>query len=320
MCSAQDMGCADGRDACGQYIPRIVRADSRFRNSCGPAIRCSRIPCSRIPCSRVPCSSVGTAWPRSQWLLEQGCSRSGRRCRPQACRESHRGLLRLHRSVWCPVLAAPYRLRHRCHARSGHGTVDRHGTHYAAQSQSRPLSSIGLRLDPNHFLRNAPHSAPWVPAEVTDGMGARAHSRHKPRHDPVRWLVGNRPPGMRDKAAPAGERPSSNSSSRSTRSPVAPATARPASSRVARAIRVHRPVVWIGDDHLVVEPLDVARDPLALGARLAQTAGARPRAEHGGDPLPTGRDPTVGDRPVVGLEEPLPRALVPLQADVLHGG
>jgi hypothetical protein len=32
------------------------------------------------------------------------------------------------------------------------------------------LSVIGLRLDPNHFLGNAPHSAPWVPAEVTDGM------------------------------------------------------------------------------------------------------------------------------------------------------
>lgn len=32
------------------------------------------------------------------------------------------------------------------------------------------LSNIGLRLDPNHFLGNAPHSAPWVPAEVTDGM------------------------------------------------------------------------------------------------------------------------------------------------------
>ena len=32
------------------------------------------------------------------------------------------------------------------------------------------LSVIGLRLDPNHFLGNAPHAAPWVPAEVTDGM------------------------------------------------------------------------------------------------------------------------------------------------------
>ncbi|WP_353267712.1 M1 family metallopeptidase [Gemmatimonas sp.] len=32
------------------------------------------------------------------------------------------------------------------------------------------LANIGLRLDPNHFLGNAPHSAPWVPAEVTDGM------------------------------------------------------------------------------------------------------------------------------------------------------
>jgi hypothetical protein len=33
-----------------------------------------------------------------------------------------------------------------------------------------PLNQIGLRLDPNHFLGNAPHAAPWVPAEVTDGM------------------------------------------------------------------------------------------------------------------------------------------------------
>ncbi|MBL0939282.1 MAG: M1 family peptidase, partial [Gemmatimonadaceae bacterium] len=32
------------------------------------------------------------------------------------------------------------------------------------------LQDIGLRLDPNHFLGNAPHAAPWVPAEVTDGM------------------------------------------------------------------------------------------------------------------------------------------------------
>ena len=32
------------------------------------------------------------------------------------------------------------------------------------------LAVIGLRLDPNHFLGNAPHAAPWVPAEVTDGM------------------------------------------------------------------------------------------------------------------------------------------------------
>ena len=33
-----------------------------------------------------------------------------------------------------------------------------------------PLGAIGLRLDPNHFLGNAPHSAPWTPSEVTDGM------------------------------------------------------------------------------------------------------------------------------------------------------
>ncbi|MFN8716774.1 MAG: M1 family metallopeptidase [Gemmatimonadaceae bacterium] len=33
-----------------------------------------------------------------------------------------------------------------------------------------PMPFIGLRFDPNHFLGNAPHAAPWVPAEVTDGM------------------------------------------------------------------------------------------------------------------------------------------------------
>lgn len=32
------------------------------------------------------------------------------------------------------------------------------------------LREIGLRLHPNHFIGTAPHSAPWVPAEVTDGM------------------------------------------------------------------------------------------------------------------------------------------------------
>ena len=32
------------------------------------------------------------------------------------------------------------------------------------------LRWIGLRLDPNIFLGNTPHAAPWVPAEITDGM------------------------------------------------------------------------------------------------------------------------------------------------------
>lgn len=41
----------------------------------------------------------------------------------------------------------------------------------AVQNNSgESLTAIGLRLDPNHFLGNAPHAAPWVPAEVTDGM------------------------------------------------------------------------------------------------------------------------------------------------------
>jgi len=33
-----------------------------------------------------------------------------------------------------------------------------------------PMREIGLRLHPNHFIGTAPHAAPWVPAEVTDGI------------------------------------------------------------------------------------------------------------------------------------------------------
>lgn len=33
-----------------------------------------------------------------------------------------------------------------------------------------PMREIGLRLHPNHFIGTAPHAAPWVPAEITDGM------------------------------------------------------------------------------------------------------------------------------------------------------
>lgn len=33
-----------------------------------------------------------------------------------------------------------------------------------------PLTSIGLRLDPNFFLPASPHAAPWAPAEPTEGM------------------------------------------------------------------------------------------------------------------------------------------------------
>ncbi len=33
-----------------------------------------------------------------------------------------------------------------------------------------PIGQIALRLDPNIFLGNTPQAAPWIPAEVTDGM------------------------------------------------------------------------------------------------------------------------------------------------------
>ncbi len=54
------------------------------------------------------------------------------------------------------------------------------------------LPVIGLRLDPNHFLGNAPHAAPWVPAEVTDGMVLS------------RMSINGQPVDISSNAAPAG--------------------------------------------------------------------------------------------------------------------
>ena len=55
------------------------------------------------------------------------------------------------------------------------------------------LRDIGLRLDPNHFLGNAPHAAPWVPAEVTDGMVIS------------RMTIDGKPVNLASNAAPAGD-------------------------------------------------------------------------------------------------------------------
>jgi hypothetical protein len=63
----------------------------------------------------------------------------------------------------------------------------------------------------------------------------------------------------------------------------------------------------------------VARHPLALGARLEKDPGWRPLTEHGGEPLPTGRDATVRYRAVVGFDRQLTLALVQIQADDLPG-
>ena len=55
------------------------------------------------------------------------------------------------------------------------------------------LRDIGLRLDPNHFLGNAPHAAPWVPAEVTDGMVIS------------RMTIDGKPVNLASNSAPAGD-------------------------------------------------------------------------------------------------------------------
>ena len=60
-------------------------------------------------------------------------------------------------------------------------------------SSPDPLRELGLRLDPNHFLGNAPHAAPWVPAEVTDGMVIS------------RMSIDGKPVNLASNAAPAGD-------------------------------------------------------------------------------------------------------------------
>ncbi len=60
-------------------------------------------------------------------------------------------------------------------------------------SSPDPLRDIGLRLDPNHFLGNAPHAAPWVPAEVTDGMVIS------------RMTIDGKPVNLASNSAPAGD-------------------------------------------------------------------------------------------------------------------
>jgi hypothetical protein len=64
----------------------------------------------------------------------------------------------------------------------------------------------------------------------------------------------------------------------------------------------------------------VARCLLTCGARLQQGAGRRSPAQHGGEPVPAGRNAAVHDGADVCFAGPLSLALVPIQASDLHGG
>jgi len=70
----------------------------------------------------------------------------------------------------------------------------------------------------------------------------------------------------------------------------------------------------------VAEPLEVLRDPLALGRRLEQDARARAPAEEGGEPLAWRANPLLQhDRAGGVLDADLGFLLVHVHAHMVHG-
>ncbi len=82
---------------------------------------------------------------------------------------------------------------------------------------------------------------------------------------------------------------------------------------------VYRRAGRIRDDQPVTERLKVARDPLALSARLKQNSGVSPLAEQGGEPLPAGGDPAVGDGSVARPDGQRTLSLVRINAEIRRG-
>lgn len=104
------------------------------------------------------------------------------------------------------------------------------------------LRDIGLRLDPNHFLGNAPHAAPWVPAEVTDGMVIS------------RLSIDGKPVNVASNVAPAGDGGSGAraivaAQQSAANSPVAEAVLRNGRSTAA-SVRLATPIA-VGDKAVV---------------------------------------------------------------------
>jgi len=63
------------------------------------------------------------------------------------------------------------------------------------------------------------------------------------------------------------------------------------SLHAARARRIHRRVVRIGNDHFVAQILEMPRDPLAFRTRFKKDPSSWSIAEHRGEALATRQDP-----------------------------
>ena len=81
----------------------------------------------------------------------------------------------------------------------------------------------------------------------------------------------------------------------------------------------HRLRGRVGHDDLVPQSLQMASDPLALGARLDQDFRAWSVLEHGVEPLTLRADPLLDDLAIRGHDADLALMLVQVDADMVHG-
>ena len=84
-------------------------------------------------------------------------------------------------------------------------------------------------------------------------------------------------------------------------------------------LRIHRGVVWIGNDHLVAQRLDRLRHPFALGRRLEEHARGRAVREHGDEFLSRALDPPLDHLALRRQDADLTFPLMDIDANMLHG-
>ena len=85
-----------------------------------------------------------------------------------------------------------------------------------------------------------------------------------------------------------------------------------------RARGVHRREVRVGDDHGEPQRLEVARDPLTLGAGLEEHSRGRQWPKDGGEAVVAGEDPLFPRGPVRREDAKLRLAFVQIQAYRIH--
>src|SRR5437660_6880145 len=81
---------------------------------------------------------------------------------------------------------------------------------------------------------------------------------------------------------------------------------------------VHRGEVRVCDDDLVAESFEIARNPLALGARLNQDASGRAAAKQLRDVFAVGLDTALDDLAVFGDDTDLAGNFTEIETDEVH--